>query len=319
MGLVSQLTPTNLIEEKEKFFHDEIYNPQFIYSQKIDDQVLTRYGLPQNRYLDLAQTILDQAYYNRSEAQLEEKKGPAVTQEEVAQKVTQFLDMHGLKERFKISWSSSFVARTTITTNTIKLRLPVDFRKLSLLGMLYHEIGTHALRRINYEQQPWYQKKTELGFNNYLKTEEGLATLHSILPLDFKLAYYPALNYVAVDYAQKHSFAQLWQFLKRYIDDPEKRWRKTLRLKRGIDDTANPGGFTKDLVYFEGMIDVWNYLKKNKFDVTKLYFGKMALEDADKAFEMNPDFKPVLPSFFVVDQDEYVYKLSKIGVENQLL
>lgn len=316
MSLIAKLTPINLLEEKKKFFADENYNPQFIYEKKIADEILYKHGHPQTKYLDLAQEILEKVSYQYNEIDLDKMRGNIVSQDEVTQKTTDFLDIHQLKKRFKIVWSSSFVARATITTDTVKLRLPADFRQQDLLSMLYHEIGTHALRRINYEQQPWYKNKKKYGFKNYLKTEEGLAGLHSLFPLDFQYAYYPALNYVSVAYAQKHSFAELWNFHKKYIDHPERRWEKTFRRKRGLEDTSQPGGFTKDLVYFEGVIEVWNYLKQNNFNITNLYFGKMALEDVDKTLKLNPNFKPSLPSFFLVNKEQYAEKISMIGKTN---
>jgi hypothetical protein len=319
MSLIKKITPINLLEEKKKFFADETYNPQFKYEEKFDKEILYKHGYPQNKYLDLAQTILEKVHYQYSEADLDKLRGNSVNQSKVTKKTIDFLKIHQLENRFKIVWSNSFISRATITSDTIKLKLPVDFRQQDLLSMLYHEIGTHALRRINYEQQPWYKKKKKHEFKNYLKTEEGLAGLHSLLPLDFQYAFYPALNYVSVAYAQEHSFSETWNFFKKYIDNPERRWERTLRRKRGLEDTSKPGGFTKDLVYLEGMIEVWNYLKKNNFDLTKLYFGKMSWEDVDTATKMNPSFKPLLPSFYVVDKERYATKIEKIGKLNMFL
>ena len=318
MSLISKLTPINLLEEKEKFFADESYNPQFIYGEEINPMSLTKYGIPNPKYLDLAHGILNQAYHHQNETALRQKEGPIATQSQVNLQVKKFLQMHQIENKFKIIWSHSFVARTTINPNIIKLRLPCDFRQNEILSMLYHEIGTHALRRINYEQQPWYKKKKKHNFHEYLKTEEGLANLNSMLPKNFQLIYFNALHYLAVDYAQSHSFSQLWQFLKPFIDDPERRWIMTFRKKRGLRDTSQPGGFTKDLLYFEGAVDVWHYLKQNNFDITNLYFGKMALEDVERAIKMNPNFEPLLPSFFVVNKMKYAEKIAQIGQINHL-
>ena len=319
MSLIKKLTPINLLEEKEKFFANENYNPQFTYEKNVNNEILNKYSQLNSQTADLAQTIIDQAYYQKTETELRKLRGVKVNQKQIEDKIVKFLDMHGLRERFKIIWSNSFVARATITPDTVKLRLPADFHKLDLLSMLYHEIGTHALRRINYEQQPWFKKKKEHGFKNYLKTEEGLAALHSLLPLEFQLAYMPALNYIAVKYAKKHSFAELWNFLIPYIDDPNRRFIFAFRKKRGLTDTSKPGGFTKDLVYFAGLIKVWRYLKQNSFDPTNLYFGKMALENVDEAVKMNPDFEPLLPSFFTTNRVRYEKKLAEIGKVNYLI
>ena len=125
MSLIQKITPINLLEEKEKFFADETYNPQFIYEEKVTDKTLYKHGYPQPKYLDLAQEILDKTYHQNTEAELDKLKGAVVNKSKVTQKTTDFLDVHQLKKRYKIVWSNSFVARATITTDTIKLKLPL--------------------------------------------------------------------------------------------------------------------------------------------------------------------------------------------------
>lgn len=318
MMVLKNLVPMNLQEEKQKFFSDPTYNPQFIFADQVDESALDRYGLPQRPCLDLAQTILDTTYRDASESDLFASEGPKMSQQEITQKITNFLNMHNLEKRFKIVWSSSFISRTSVTTDTIKLRLPPDFRKEGLLGMLYHEIGTHALRRINYEHQAWYKKKNKNGFKDHLRTEEGLAALHALIPHTNKSAFIQAIRYVAVEYAREHSFVEVWNFLKKYVDDAERRWVITFRQKRGMTDTSKPGGYTKDLVYFEGLVDTWRYLNIHDFDITTLYFGKLAYEDSDKAKSFNPHFIPMLPSFFITNPEEYKTQMRLIGKANLL-
>lgn len=316
MSLLALLTPINLAEEKKKFFADPEYNPQFIYEEEIPEEELISYGLPTDKHIKLAEKITNLAFKNKSEDDLIEARGKELTQNQVTDKIKLFLKMHGLENRFEIIWSSSFVARTTINATKIKLRLPVSFREEDLLGMLYHEIGTHAIRRINYEQQPWFKKKKKYGFRSYLKTEEGLAVLHSLFPATDKLAYSSALRYLAVVKAQKMSLSRTYQFLSQYIKDPDRCWIATFRQKRGLTDTSKAGGYTKDLVYFEGLVHVWTYLNKHNFNINDIYFGKMSYLDVDKALAMNPDFKPLLPSFYVTNKDKYKAEMKKIGQVN---
>ncbi len=318
MSFLTLLIPTNLNEEKAKFFADQTYNPQFVYAAEIDQKKLNKYGKPSEKYLNIAQNILQKSYIGRNESDLFSMEGPHHTQKEVEEKIQTYLQIHNLEDRFKTVWSSSFVVRTSINQDTIKLRLPCDFRKEGLLGMLYHEIGTHALKRINYEQQPWYKKKEKYGFGEYLKTEEGLATLHFLLPHSFKLAFISALDYLTVSKAQNASFVETWNYLGNYVQDPNRRWMITLRKKRGLTDTSMPGGYSKDLLYFEGFVDVYKWLEKNNFDITSLYFGKLAMENAAQAVELNPNFKPALPSFFTTSPEKYAQEIKKIGEANEL-
>lgn len=318
MSFLTSLIPTNLNEEKEKFFADQTYNPQFVYHEPIDQNKLSSPGITKKKYLEIARNTLEKAYFHTNETELFAMEGPTISQRDVEKHIYAFLQMHHLEKRFTVSWSSSYISRATITSELIKLRLPADFRKEGLLGMLYHEIGTHALRRLNYEQQPWYKKKKKYGFSDYLKTEEGLATIHALLPHTNKSAFISAIRYMAVNKAQSSSFAETWEFLKTYIDDLERRWMVTLRQKRGLEDTSKPGGYTKDLVYFEGMVEIYQWLEKNNFDITGLYYGKIASEDVSKAVEMNLHFKPALPSFFTIDPEKYAQEIRKIGKVNEL-
>ncbi len=283
MNFLRLLTPINLQEEKERFFADNSYNPQFQYAGEIEEEKLLAYGKPKESYLQLAQNILTKAFSHATETTLEKSEGALLTQAVIEKKITTFLTMHDLEKRFSLSWSKAYISRTTISQDTLRLRLPAVFRQEGLLGMLYHEIGTHALRRINYEQQPWYKKKKKYGFSEYLYTEEGLASLHGLLPKTNKLAYKQARLYLGVELAQKHSFAETWQLLGPYITTQEALWTVVSRLKRGLTDTSNPGGYTKDLVYFEGFVDTWRWLAQHNFDCTELYYGKIAASDTEKA------------------------------------
>ena len=316
MTLIARLNPTNYLAEKEKFWADPTYNPQFQYPEPTTIEELQEFGLPEEKYLDLALEVLKKSYYGRNEQDLFMMEGPRMNQEQVNEKVEYFLRMHHLETKFEVVWSSSFISRASMTADTIKLRLPVDFHKEGLIGMIYHEIGTHGLRRINYEQQPWYKHKLKYGFADHLLTEEGLAVLHALIPHSFKSTFIGAIRYVAISYAQDHSFSELWQLLGKSIQDEERRWNVTFRAKRGLTDTSQPGGLTKDLVYFKGPFIVWQWLKARNYELKPLYFGKVACEDVDKAIALNPQFEPLLPSFYVTNPEEYARELEKIGTEN---
>ena len=56
----------------------------------------------------------------------------------------------------------------------------------------------------------------------------------------------PALNYYACYKASELSFVELFNDLEKYVDNPIKRWKYVLRVKRGLSDTSQPGGLYKD-------------------------------------------------------------------------
>jgi hypothetical protein len=316
MGTLSKLIPTNILEQKQLFLESTDFNPQFIYEEALTKQELTQHGLTKPEFVELSKLIVEKAYANRNEQDLWMMEGQTVSQKEVDKKIGSFLSMHGLEDRFKTEWSSSFITRASVYKDTIKLRLPVFFRREGLLSMVYHEVGTHVLRRVNYERQPWYKKKKAFGFGEYLETEEGLASLNGLFPRTFSSAHNTALRYLAVDRAQTGSFLDVWNFLKPYVQDEDRRWEIVFRQKRGLSDTSKPGGFSKDLTYFEGMIKVWRWLEESEFDITPLYFGKLALGNIPQALEINPNFKPLLPSFFTLDPKAYAKKMQAIGKFN---
>lgn len=319
MTLLKRITPSNLLEEKEKFFNDQTYNPQFVYEDSFTSQELLEYGLPDKKLIDQAQHILEEAFTNQTEEEIDALEGPEVSQEVVSEKIMQFLKMHDLETQYHIQFSNSFIARTSVTADTVKVRLPVSYRQNDLIGMIYHELGTHALRRYNYEQQPYYKKKKKHGFGSYLVTEEGLAVLHSLIAFNYKLAYRPARYYISSTLAQKYSFAETFAQLTTIFADPEKRWTAVLRQKRGLTDTSQPGGFTKDLVYLRGLVEVTHWLRDNNYNLEPLYHGKIAKEDAQKAKLLNPSYKPLLPSFYVANRDAYIEQIEQIGKVNHVL
>jgi len=93
------------------------------------------------------------------------------------------------------------------------------------------------------------------------------------MPFLFK----PALNYYACYKASEMSFVELFRDMARYVDNPRKRWKYVLRMKRGIGDTSMPGGLYKDQVYLEGAVK----LLKNRRDINfkLLHCGKINIED----------------------------------------
>ena len=73
------------------------------------------------------------------------------------------------------------------------------------------------------------------------------------------------------------SFVEMFADLEKYIDNPLSRWKFTLRLKRGMIDTGEPGGLYKDQCYLEGAV---NFLESRKeIDIYSLFCGKISLED----------------------------------------
>ena len=52
------------------------------------------------------------------------------------------------------------------------------------------------------------------------------------------------------------TFKQLFEHLKIYVENPEWRWRHCVRVKRGLLNPNDIGGYGKDQCYFEGIVHV---------------------------------------------------------------
>jgi len=96
-------------------------------------------------------------------------------------------------------------------------------------------------------------------------------------PNKYCFLFKPALNYYMCCKAFEMSFAELFNDLEKYVDNPKLRYKYVLRVKRGLADTSQPGGLYKDQVYLEGALRL---LKERKnIDWHGFYSAKLNLED----------------------------------------
>ncbi len=72
-------------------------------------------------------------------------------------------------------------------------------------------------------------------------TEEGLASLHSVIFRDDPCLWRAALLYYTIYMATQMSFSDLFKELSKFVKDSFVRWDYCLRAKRGQTDTAHPG------------------------------------------------------------------------------
>jgi hypothetical protein len=315
MPKLSDLIPINLDSEKEKFFAANFkYNPQFIYGKSTSTEELTKYGRPKFWYLFLAKRILKKHLKEKDLAKQIKDGKVFLDQDLIEDLIEERLSIYNLQNEYKIVFSKNFISRIAVNNidKLVKVRLPVVIDQSEIEAILNHEIDTHIVRQLNYERQTWFKNKKRNGFKAYLRTEEGLAAINELVVSEHKLAYKSAANYLAVDIALKKDFQTVFNFFYQIWQDSERAWTWTLKKKRGIEDTSKKGAFTKDLVYFEGFIEVLNYLKKNNCDPSELYCGKIDLKDIGKAKKLGLSEKIILPKVFV--QNPEVYKRTVLEI-----
>jgi hypothetical protein len=317
---LKDLIPNNLETEKEKFFTNNFsYNPQFEYNKRIPLKDLEKYGKTKLKYIFLAKRIVRKYQKTNPNIKNQEIKTP-LSEDFLKEKIKKYLSNYHLEKKYKINFSEKYISRIAVNfkSKEIKVRKPILIGKGEINAVLNHEIGTHVLRQENYEQQSWYKKKKKYNFKDHIKTEEGLAIINEMIESKNKIAYKSAVNYIGVNLARKKSFTKLFKFFNQHWQDPERAWTWTLKKKRGVRNTAKKIAFSKDLVYFEGFVQVIKYLQKNNYDPSLLYYGKLDLSDIEKAKKMNPEYNPILPKFYSDDPQNYKKKIKQIAKENLL-
>lgn len=91
--------------------------------------------------------------------------------------------------------------------------------------------------------QVWFswKKRKDLGLKHFNPTEEGLASLHSVLLRKDPCLWRSALLYYTAYKAAFLSFKDLFQDLGKFVSDAQVRWDYCMRAKRGQRDTSVPG------------------------------------------------------------------------------
>jgi uncharacterized protein (TIGR02421 family) len=204
-----------------------------------------------------------------------------------------------LKEKNINGWnirvkdSSSRISVATITkTITIKENAYFSFSEIDRL--MVHEIGTHVLRYENGRKQKYILFKK--GFPNYLKTEEGLAILseekNNVLSQKDLVKYCARL--IASYLCFNSDFCDLFKVVNNYLNIDDS-FDIVARVKRGLINTEQFGGFTKDQIYFRGYLEV-KYLPLDK--MRKLFLGKIGIEHLDIIDQLeNINFNINLPKW----------------------
>ena len=308
MSTISLLAPLNLAEEKKQFFASDSYNPQFRYTQSVDPELLKKWGLPKPELVSLAKRILIERkdlFVNRL----------AVDPQILRQKAESLITAIGITEPIEISFDPTKVTRCSVKGTQIVFRDPSEFESIHEVEATFnHEFQTHLLRNLNQKKQGWKLDR-EHHDHQILRTEEGLAVLHSALAFTDVLLWRPASYYVAVWLGMQFSFRQMFNELKSLGFDDSFAWKLCIRIKRGLADTAQPGGNTKDLCYLDGALQMWQWLTQPQNKPTDLYIGKVYIEELDEKLTQLQTTDVYLPTFFA-DMNTYRQKISEIGKRN---
>ncbi|XP_020494312.2 putative tyrosine carboxypeptidase MATCAP2 [Labrus bergylta] len=322
--ILSAIKPTNVEREKAKFFKSDFnYNPQFDYSNPAPPLILERHNNASDRFLTQAVHIMELALqrYGNYENFEQLTGGNLLTKSRIWHNVKKYMEKEGCMGEIVVQVTDDLLSRASMTVVNSRPTLTINVstaREQWLEGMLRHEIGTHYFRGVNNCHQPWNnsvgRKKHNLKPLN--PTEEGLASIHSVLFRKDPTLWRAALLYYTVYQASHMSFTQLFHNLGRFVQDPNTRWDYCVRAKRGQTDTAQPGCFSKDQVYLDGILKILRYRDKINFPLL-MALGKVSFEDMDRLKPL-AQMENIRIPHFMQDQARYAEQLTKIMAVNNL-
>ncbi|KAM8877943.1 microtubule-associated tyrosine carboxypeptidase 1 [Synchiropus picturatus] len=322
--LLASLRPVNLVQEKHAFFQSDFrYEPQFEYLTPEPRKVLDKHKEGSGLFLEQAVGIMECVLkkFGSYEKFEELTAGSPLPKSQVWAAVRKYLQKEGCVGEIVVRLSDELLSQAVMVLENCRPTLIINIagaRQHWLEGLLRHEIGTHYLRGVNNNLQPWATPEGRKQFNlkSANPTEEGLASLHNVLLRKQPYLWRAALLYYTVYHAASMSFSQLFDHIGRFVQNPDIRWEYCLRAKRGQTDTSKPGCFSKDQVYLDGIIRILRYRREIDFKVlTSL--GKVSFEDVDRLRHLAELSRARIPHF-MPDQASYLKHLDHIVVVNGL-
>jgi hypothetical protein len=162
-----------------------------------------------------------------------------------------------------------------------------------LRGHMMHEVGRHIYARMKGERSKL--KLLGYGLDRSEKAEEGMATMY-VQVMRGNIVDFAGLDgYLAVslvhgldghprDFRELYPFFENYYVLKRFRDGKEiaslkveaqkDAWERCVRTFRGADCAWVGICNTKDMIYREGNMEVWNVIQRNPNEMIRFSIGK---------------------------------------------
>ncbi|XP_055504654.1 microtubule-associated tyrosine carboxypeptidase 1-like isoform X2 [Leucoraja erinacea] len=322
--LLVALRPMNVDKEKEAFFKSNYtYNPQFEYSEPLSTSIMSKYSEASDRFIEQAVRIMKSVVkmYGCYENFEVATGGAMLSKNKIWTCIRSYMRKEGCSGEVVVRLSDDLLSQAVMMVENCRPTLTINLagaRQHWLEGMLRHEIGTHYIRGVNNSHQPWHSAAGRKLYS--LKpanpTEEGLASLNSVLYRKYPFLWRAALLYYTVFQASWMPFCQLFQDIAKFVEDPNTRWEYCVRAKRGQTDTALPGCFSKDQVYLDGVLMLLRYRKTIDFKMLAA-LGKVSFEDVEHLKKSATLQRTRIPHF-MRDQGRYLEQLHHITAVNGL-
>lgn len=285
------MTPTNIAQERERFFASETYEPQLEYhwddktiikiKQKdpeitaLADALLAqdkqRIELEAKRYFDLEFIPEDIALAKKN---INNQPGPNERNEHDAEALATilraYLQQLHIPYTIEIVDAHGFQCRPQHKKKILKISKYISLQFYSAQGIALHEL-MHIIRAVNGEQNGIALQP------GYLATEEGLACfIQDTAAKDTSGSVFQhALEYLGAYMSITHGFRDIYNFFREHGMDAGVAWQRAIRQKYGITDTSQPGGLMKSGMYF---FHAQKMRKLSQDELLRLFVGKIRLD-----------------------------------------
>lgn len=285
--LLQLITPTNLLEQKEKFFASQSYHPVFNYIWQTNKPQI---NLASNKE-KLINAIINQdialiTYYARLYFEVEDWRYLEVAKQLTSSmpvleetghnynfiatftKATRFLDLYGYS--VKVVDTPGFNFRPSFKNKIIFMSKHANFQFFDIEGEICHEL-VHIIRYENGK----YNKIRKSA--NYLPTEEGLATLmHDTGKNGYASRFQHAAEYIASRIGMEGSLRDIYEYFLSIGFNNDLAWERAVRHKFGFIKTREGGDILKPAMYFAHSQVIQ---KLSSAELLRLFVGKISLSD----------------------------------------
>ncbi len=319
LDLYDAIYPANYEEEKQQFFtaveQGNTYNPQYTYDvpdtdaveqqlaaleagadSALDERLVSRlrgtqrmiaaigtpeitaateavYGTPDDTMVTAA-TEMYQEPIDRSDEQV-------ISAATVKSAFEQLFDTLGMAYECRLIPEET--NRNDPLQQQILIGEDITFSPMRAKRMVIHE-STHAVRTYNGMQTG--EPALTYGTDGYEVAEEGLPTFNEHTVGVFQDTVPKITSRVIAVAAADKSFCDMYTLMREDGMSERLAFIRTFRIKRGLCDTSQPGGFVKDHIYFAG----YSTLREHPDLASDLYMGKVSFEDIGNLKQTyNPD------------------------------
>ena len=267
------------------------------------------YGLPstlihdrQTKPLDLSEQFY-QIINSIDKTKLELSKSLKISSYDVANQISSKVNDYFGEFAPKVSVVKHLSAKATATSKKIKIREDGIFYESDIDQLINHEAFIHVATTINGRKQ----NKMKILGSNYgavTKTQEGLAVFSEFITGSIDIERMRRISdrvkaiHMAIDGAD---FIEIYRYFVDKGISRNQAFENSRRVFRG-GVLSGKYPFTKDLVYLDGFIRVYNFFRSSisqgKIECIELLFaGKMELDDLPVVYSMYKDGMVSKPNF----------------------